>query len=401
VLNKITKLSLLLIVIFIIAFACSNKPSDVGGILIPKKDKIIFKEIDSYKNSFNQTFSTFEKDSLFFGNSKRVLLGSYKNLSVDMLLSFGILLQDSIAKDIEANQVKLISSWIEMHPNYWIGDKSHFEFTVKEINYNWSSNDFNNDTLEAVKSSLSSDILIKNTYSFSDSLIKFGIKNEVVNNWITNIANKSVSHINGLYFSPVSKTGIAGFQAISRFITSKYITLNMVFQKEGKWIDTIKAVQSLDLHVVSRTLPQQNANSLILQGSSLIRGKLWFDVSQIPDNVILNRATLDLFIDKSATEIGTVRTDTVAVRFFINKNENLINNTYGIAALYKKGDKYSGDIRKFVQRWVNGENNEGMEVRLGDEDRSANTIAFYRSDYKVDSLKPRLTILYTISNKND
>ena len=312
-----------------------------------------------------------------------------------MLIGFGILLPDSIKKGIKGNEIKLKSSWIEMKPNYWIGDKSHFEFSVKEINQSWTSNDFNNDTLNAVRASLGSEILIQDSYSFSDSLIKFSIDEQVVNKWVKQSADNTLASNDGLYFSPISNTGIVGFQAIARFVTSDFIKLNMVFEKQGVILDTLKAVQGLDLHVVTSTEPDQNDNSLVLQSSSAIRGKLWFDVSGVPANAILNKATLTLSIDESNTEIGTVKTDTVALRFYENKDENIIKKEYGVAALFKKDNSYSGDIRKFAQRWINGENNEGMEVRLSDEDRSANKIAFYKSDYKVDSLRPRLTIFYT------
>ena len=393
--NKIVKISLILSLI-IIAFACNDEPNSVGNALIPTGDRIVFQKIDSYNNGFIQNFSSFQKDSLFYGTSERILLGSYKNLSIDMLIGFGILFPDSIKDGLTKNEITLKSSWIEMKPNYWIGDKSHFEFSVKEINQSWTSNDFNNDTLNAVKSSLGNEILVQDSYSFSDSLIKFSIDNQVINKWVMQSADNSLAKNNGLYFSPISNTGIVGFQAIARYITSDYIILNMVFEKQGTILDTIKAVQSLDLHVVTSTEPNNNDNnSIILQSSSAMRGKLWFDVSSVPTNAILNKATLTLFIDEGNTEIGTVKTDTVAIRFYENKNENVIKKDYGIAALFKRGNSYSGDIRKFAQRWINGENNEGMEVRLSDEDRSANKIAFYKSDYQVDSLRPRLTIFYT------
>jgi hypothetical protein len=396
--NKFIKISFFLSLV-LIAFACNDDPTSVGDALIPNGDRITFQKIDSYSNNLTQTFSTFQKDSLFYGTSQRVLLGSYKNLSIDMLIDFGILFPDSIKDGLNNKEITLKSSWIEMKPNYWLGDKSHFEFSVKEINQSWTSNDFNNDTLNAVKSSLGNEILVQDSYSFSDSLIKFSIDEQVVNKWVLHVASNSLVSNNGLYFSPISNTGIVGFQAIARFIKSDYISLNMIFEKQGVILDTIKAVQSLDLHVVTSTEPEKNENSLVLQSSSSVRGKLWFDVSSVPANAILNKATLNLYIDELNTEIGSIKTDTVAISFFENRTENIIKKEYGIAALLKKDNSYSGDIRRFVQRWVNGENNEGMQVRLSDEERSANKIAFYKSNYQVDSLRPRLTIFYTTAKE--
>ena len=150
-------ISLLLLVI---AIGCSDDPNSVGNALIPENDKLKILTIDSETDSFEQEFVSFRKDSLFFGNSKRLLLGEYRNVSSDVLLRFFIILPDSIKTLLEStDSVSLRSSWIELYPDYWLGDKSSVDFLVNEIQTSWNPVEFNEDSLSLVQNSLGSSIL--------------------------------------------------------------------------------------------------------------------------------------------------------------------------------------------------------------------------------------------------
>ena len=75
-------------------------------------------------------------------------------------------------------------------------------------------------------------------------------------------------------------------------------------------------------------------------------------------------------------------------------NDSIIID-YGRYPLSKDGEKYIGDIRQFVQRWIDGEPNEGVELKFNDESRSASAISIFGSSHPNSSLRPRLTISYT------
>ena len=141
-------------------------------------------------------------------------------------------------------------------------------------------------------------------------------------------------------------------------------------------------------------IPNSNEN-IILQSSLGIRGKMFFDLSLVPENIVVNKATLDLFIDQSNTEFGTKKADTIAVGFLTNLEKVTISTKIGKYSLKRTENKYSGDIRLFVQNWVDGEDNEGMSIQLTDELRSVSHVGIYSSSCPIDSLKPKLTIYYT------
>ncbi|MCB9209697.1 MAG: DNRLRE domain-containing protein [Ignavibacteriales bacterium] len=392
---KINYLSLLFISLIAIFVSCSDDPNSVGNVLVPDKDKVKSKVVDSYNNSFEQSFISFQKDSLFFGSSSRLLLGSYKNISSEALMAFLISLPDSIEVPYDSNLVTLKSSWIELYPNYWIGDSVNFNFTAHQINTSWNAIEINDDTVNAIHTTLGANILESLEYTPGDSVIKFTIDNNLVESWVKKSFDESFPENYGILLAPASSNGIMGFQGLTNFPNNVYPLLHMEFEKEGKFIDTVYAYPNLDLHLPTGERLSEPQNTVLLQSSIGVRGKLKFSLDNVPENILVNSAILDLQIDELNTFQGTIKTDTVAVSFLSDYNSITVNEDFGRYPLFLKGSKYSGEIRQFVQRWLDGEKNEGLEIKLSDENRSASIITFLSSTYPVDSLKPRLTIYYS------
>ncbi len=283
-----------------------------------------------------------------------------------------------------------------MYPNYWIGDSTDFLFTVHKINTHWNPIELNEDTINNIHSSLGPNILESFSYIPGDTTIKFSIDSELVENWIRRSYDDTYPEDNGILLAPQSNTGIAGFQALTSFPFYPYPSLHLEFEKEGAFIDTVLAVPKLDIHIPTGERLPDPVNSVLLQGSINVRGKLKFNIETIPSNILINSATLDLFVNEANTFEGTIETDTVAVSFYQNSELDSINTGFGKSPIVKKDGKYSGDIRQFVQRWLDGEPNEGIEVKLSDEGRSAAAITFYDNMHPNETVRPRLTIYYTI-----
>lgn len=386
---------LILSIIVNLFISCADEPNSTGNQLIPDEDKITLNKIDSYTNSFEQSLSTFNKPN-FFGSSSRILLGNFNNLKSEILIDFLILLPDTTKEQLKNSTIKLKSSFISMRPNYWIGDKSDFQFTVQSINRSWNPSTITNDTINSIRNSLSEDILDKSTYNFSDSLITFSFNNSLVNSWINEVLDTEAPKFYGIFLSPITLNSLAGFQALTTFPVTEYILLNMVFEKEGSYIDTITANPSLDIHIVDGELPLNTSNSFILSSGLSVRGNLWFDLSQVPTNILVNKADLQLFIDTLNTFEGSVKTDTIKVSILKNRDSNEVNaDIISRNLLRSSSNKYSGDIKQIIQTWLNGEKNEGIEIKLSDEGRSISQIAIWGNINSIDSLKPRLTIYYT------
>lgn len=392
---KTYKILLLIFLAIVFLASCADDPNSVGSALIPEEDQLASKKIDSFNNSFEQSFVSFKKDSLFFGSSTRLLLGSYKNITSEALIKFFIQLPDSIEEGLTNGDMSLKSSWIEIFPNYWIGDSNGFNVSIHSINNSWNPIEFSLDTLNLIHNGQGTNILEELSYQPGDTVMNLYINTEPVRNWVFKSFDESYPENYGILFSPQSNNGIIGFQGLTNFPGSIYPTLNLEFEKNGSVIDTILAVPNLDLHVpVGERLPEPSGE-IILQSSLGIRGKLKISLEQVPQNILVNSAVLDLFIDDGNTFIGTVKTDTIAATMLYDFVGDSLKTEFGRYPIVKKGDKYTGELKQFVQRWIEGEPNEGMELKLTDESRSASTISLFGSDYTDASLRPRLTLYYT------
>lgn len=376
------------IVLLGISIACSDDPNSVGSLLIPEKDILKSETLELLAESVE----SFEKDSVNFGSSSSLLLGNYNNVSSKVLLAFLITLPDSIMDPYSTDEVNLKSAWIEIYPNYWLGDKSDISFTAHKINTAWNPLTVDDDSLSVIESSIGDDILSSLSYAEGDSIIGFTIDNNLVENWVKRSFDSSVESNYGILLAPaISSTTIFGFQALTSFALDQYTTLHLEFEKPGEFIDTVLSTPNLDLHVpVGEKLADPN-NGIILQGGISSRGKIKINSETIPKNIVINNALLDLYVQSS--DEGTISSDTIAVSFlssFVNTN---VNENFGRYPLVKKDNKYSGDIRQFVERWLDDEVNEGLEIKLSDEIRRANAVTIYGTE--DIAFTPKLTLYYT------
>lgn len=372
----------------VILISCSNDPNSVGSLLIPEKDAIKTKTLELFADSIE----SFQKDSINFGSSSTLLLGNYNNISSKVLLAFLINLPDSIKDPYTNNEANLKSAWIEIYPNYWLGDKIDISFTVHKINQSWNPLTFNFDSLSFIESSIGEDILSSLSYTEGDSVIGFTIDNNLVENWVKRSFDSSVEFNNGVLLAPTSNSStIFGFQALTSFPLDRYTTLFLEFEKPGEFVDTVLSTPNLDIHLPLGEKTVDPNNGIVLQGGISSRGKIKISSQNIPDNIVINNALLDVYI--KSTDEGTISSDTIAVSFLSDFTNSTVNKNFGRYPLVKEGNKYSGDIRQFVERWIDGEANEGLEIKLSDEIIRANSVTVYGT--KDISFTPKLTLFYT------
>lgn len=398
--EKFLKIKSFLFITFVLVggifVSCSDDPNSVGIDTIPKGDQLQTNVYSTLTEKVEQSIVTFQEDSLFWGSSTRLLLGEYKNISSEALISFQVSLPDSILTSLQDNDsTQLINSWIELYPNYWIGDSVNFNFTAHQINTSWNSVKITDDTIANIRASLGPNLLQNYDYSAGDTVIKFDIGNEIVNNWVKRSYDTSYPNDYGILLKPSASGGMVGFQALASYPTSSYPTLFLVFEKLNDFVDTVAVYPGLDIHLTSGDRLLDAANAVYLQGSISVRGRLFFNIDSLPENVLINSANLELFVDDMNSFQGSVKSDTIAASFYHNFAADSIRYDYGKYPILKDGDKYSGDIRQFVQRWVEGESNEGIELKLSDENRSPAAVSLYTGEHPIESLRPRLTIYYT------
>lgn len=372
--------------------ACNDSPSSIGDDLITG-DLVDIKKLDSNTDSLTQTSYSFKK-VIPLGTSSLVLLGRKDSIEASMLLRFAYTLPDSIEEAIKLNELTVQSSWVEMIGIYNYGQKTDpVNYSVHKINSNWTSTGFTIDSLPFL------DIGTENISidpQVQDSLYSYNLDNQVVLEWMKASFDSTVEDNNGMLLKPLTSSGkIVGFQAFST-LEPGYARLKTVISKPGVYIDTIEASLVTDLSVVKGSIPDFASERIIVQSSVAINAKLWFDVSMIPSNAIINYASITLFndanksvlSDDAISAIGLYFVKDTVVKNIIEEDDPLIIE--GVET------KYTGEITSFVRRWVTDKRNFGMIIRNAFQVRGIDLLAFYPSSHPDPLLKPKLTVIYSV-----
>ncbi len=386
-------LRFILILIFIFFAACEDSPSSIGLELIPGQDLIKIDSINSRDASFQQN-SAYFVDSLNLGASSRIIIGKDDRITSTGLLRFFIGIPDSITAYLDSDSIQVLSASVKIIPNYFLnGTTAEFDFTVHEITETWTPASFNQDSLNNLSYN-QTDISTERTYT--DSIITFKLPNDLVLKWMKNSRDNTAFSNDGLVFKPTAGTQrFVGFQALSSFGTGEFAKLNVEFQKINSIVDTIESIPSADIHVLDWSLPTVPADKILLHGGISTKGRVTFDLSKIPQNALVNKASLFLYADETQSNLASVASDTINVRIFADSTANEIVANTSTYKLVKSGTYYKGDVSTIVQLWLNGFDNEGFRISLSDELRSLSYLAVYGSIAADVNMRPRLELIYT------
>lgn len=377
-----------------IIISCTDDISSIGSGLIPNKDIIDILFINSEEGAFEQQ-SKYYTDSLSLNTSRVLLLGKHDNVESTMMMKFLIFMPDSIKDAVSDGILEILSSTMELEPISTFANKSnHFDFNVYKINSSWNSLTFDKDSL----SDLSYDNFdLSSNRNYSDTLISFDFDKELTEDWLKySVAEEQASNNNGIYFNfEASSNKIIGFPAISYEDGAKLARLKIVFEVPGKFLDTMEVEVTSDVHVVLGDLPVGNQENIFIQGGIVVRANLMIDVSQIPDNTIINQAILKMSYDESESLIGTMISDSLGVAALVDYNSNELDENLYPTLLKREGSIYSGDITRFVQSWVSTQENHGLQIFLVNEIITVNKVALKGASPADPNLKPYLEVIYT------
>ncbi|MGA9293802.1 MAG: hypothetical protein WBV81_14505, partial [Ignavibacteriaceae bacterium] len=109
---------------------------------------------------------------------------------------------------------------------------------------------------------------------------------------------------------------------------------------------------------------------------------------------IINDAKLTLNMNTAETYLGDT-TNSILAAFLKDSSSNVLDSAGSIANFSEQNNLMTGTITSYVQKWVNTGVNEGIILFLRNQIGSVDLFTFYGSD-AVDSLKPRLHIIYTL-----
>ncbi|MEW6195488.1 MAG: hypothetical protein AB1521_10050 [Bacteroidota bacterium] len=398
--NKSVKLLFLSFISVFLLIACNDDPSSTGLGLITDKDKVQFSELDSYSTGMRQSSGYFE-DEQNLGSSELLILGKNSYSESVVLMHFSIFLTDSLKTQLNNHEAFVRQVWMEMTPVYTLGDAANnFDFTVHKINSKWSSAGFDKDSLSSGSFSFDpTNVLISKT--IDDTTFNFDIEPEVVQKWLEYHADTlSNPKYYGLLLKPTSGTQkMIGLKSLQSSDSETLPLIHVVMEKPSVYKDTISINPYMDIHVVTGEV-STDPNRIVLEGGLPIKGNLFFDLSSLTKDLIINKATLELTVDTVASIDGSAKSDSILARILKDSTAKSLTGDSLIATVIKRtGNVFSGDITWMVQRWAQGTvENQGILLELYDEDESTARISIYGTKEPQALLRPRLKIIYVKKN---
>ena len=387
------KIVTLTLISFLILSSCQDDPTSLGKDLLGTELDILV--LDSQKDSLTQHTGSFVADSLAFGSSIRLILGSVEDLKSTMLMRFGLILPDSVRTSLINQSLTILSAETELRPIYRIGEETEqFDFSVHKIISDWGTRGFNKDSLAALTYEQTE---LTESKQITDSLITFNINANVALEWLEGLISDTLGTNNGMIFLPNEAAKRAfGFRAHPFTTNDDSPIIRYIIQDEEQKIDTLISRVIFDVHVVEGTTQPAPAQRFQMTAGIGERGKLFFDLSDLPRNANINRAELSLTVDTLASLLGNSAVDSLRVRLFSDSSNYKINSDQRLQRIIYDGVTFKGDISRLVQTILLGSDNQGFRLVLGNESESLNRYVLYGSNYTDEALRPKLKIFYNV-----
>ncbi len=394
--KNISLVFLFAISIFFIV-SCNDSPTDLGTKFL-SQDGVEVLKLDSSIDTINQSSYSF-KNVFPLGASSQLLLGKAENITSNVLLKFVFAIPDSIREELAARNLTVIDSYVEMFRNYSFGDSNAtFDYAAYKVNEQWSSSLFTADSFAFLDYDNSMDLSF-NRMTANDTVYSFHLDTTLTSSWLQNYIDTSVASNYGILLAPSDNTQkVLGFTAFNTTAENDP-RLRIVVQKPGAYIDTLIGFVSSDISVVLGDIPNVGTENIVVQSSLTAEAKLIFDFSVVPEDVVINLATLTLTVDTLATKTGSSFSNRLSVYLLDDSASNKLNTDF-VYTLDRSGATFTGDITNILRAWNNRVDNQGLLIKSTLEFWGLETFVLKGSNAPIVEQRPRLEIVYSRGKNN-
>lgn len=391
--HKIILTFIQFVFLFFFVSSCSDTPTDLGSDLL-NPDLIGVISFDSQKDSIFQRSYSFKK-VIALGGASRILIGKADNLTANALFVFTFIISDSLKQLVRNDSLIVLSAKVELTPDYVFGDSNAtFDYSVHKINSSWVSSSFTADSFLSSKFSYEPNDLSSNRVE-GDSLYSFDLDVNTVKDWLKNQVDTSLAKNNGIVILPTATTNkIVGFVAFNPEISND-TKVKAVVQRLGTTRqDTLTAFVLSDVYVIigeNTVTPER----MIVQAGVVSNSYLYFDLSKIPDNAVINYAKLSVELDTLNSKFGSSFTNSLRA-FLVTNSDSLKVDENTTESLFRNGKRYEGNVSAFVRYWLNQKDNQGIILKAGNENAGVEKFILKGSSYPVYEERPKLEIVYTV-----
>ncbi len=378
----------LLMVLFLAG--CENNPNDLGLTFINPNDTAGSRILDTTiitSSNFRNYINTNGSSNFFIGYNNATG-NQYTAKSLIQYLNIPTTYQDA----------KVLSATLKMrYSKYAYKDtNATVAFNVYRVNRGINLLTATNDSVS------SSDIGSTSLGSYSGnptdaSIINITLDNQTIKDWLMYAHDSSYAVKNyGLAFVPNSgSTTIKGFYSENN-VDSLRPKIALVLQTTTS-TDTVilGSPSTLSLNNASTSAIPSSGYFLVQNGISF-RNILKFNFPNLPSNVIINEAYLQLTLNSSQSFITSGTSNQIKADMVTDSSTKATNDeSFFLTRL--DSITYTVRINQIVQRWNSSIiPNYGLSLRCPSEKLNLDNFVFYNSDNADVSKRPKLRVRYSI-----
>lgn len=388
---------ILIFIISLIALSCSENPTITGYLTLNPIDSLIVTRFDSTKDSVSVHHRQLIQHDIL-GGSKRYLVGRYGNLVAHSLIRFKLGLTSELRDAIKNSNISILSARIKMNPVYKFGDNHNntFEMEIYEVYTDFDEYKFNLDSLKSGRYEIIRENILTRSID-EDTLYYCELDTSKVLQWFTQIASDTSKKLSGILLSPTLSTNyIKGFASSNAYYVGEPTVLEIIAQYNSKIDSTLKFFVDADLHVVEsdETVITDDAK-IVLQSGIRTKSFIYFDLSKVPANAIVNSALLRLYPDTLLSKFGTSHHDSILVQFVTDSLKISVDSAFAYTLTKTPQGFYEGQLNYFVQKWIDNKNNQGLLLSTRDPDGGVDKFVFFGPNSVVYERRPQLIINYS------
>jgi len=374
--------------------SCSDDPSSLGSDLL-NQDNIVVSTLDSFNDTLTQKFEPFNA-KLSLGASDVLIVGKDANVESQILLAFYVPVASKYLSDLDSG-LTFLSANISFTRNYYYGDTLlPFNVGIHQVTSSWNSL-FTSDSLTHLTYDQNSAV---QSTDISGDLYSFSVNPNLAKEWFNAAKDTALAKNYGILIKPFGATRFTGFTA-STSLNAGVPSIKIVVKKTTafeSYEDTLVYNGSVDVHVIKGTFPEPSTKTLTIQNGTGVQGKLWFDLSKLPQDAVVNTAKVILSIDTVNMKVGSAYSDGLLAYQIVDSLTDSTSTQF-LVSLSRSGNTYSGDVARIINIALQSKINYGMLITSSYQIKGLENFALFNNDPSNNAFKPRLTITYSQKKK--
>lgn len=364
----------------LLATGCVNEPTTVGSGLVPGADLV---KVDSLTVAASGSFSILVPPDTLNSFRTTVVVGRRGTLE-----AWGLMLFSEVNSGYSS--IAIQSAEIHLTPRFHLGDSlAAVSFDLRRALADWTGGTFGYEDVRDPSFAESPARSTHNLGTIIDTIdVVLPLDSALVGAWVR--ADTTMPNF-GVVLEPTNTDVLYGF--VNPRLHILYLPAGAT-DPDTLIFPTIVDQYGFALGGMDTTSFQDSV-LLTVRAGAAVRSILSFDVSGLPAQSAIHRATLEIRADASQFDPSSNMQDSLRATFR-DQTTGFIERFEAVSTVSESGNArmYSFNITAFVQFWTQGSGLPEVGIRSWNERNGVEGFVLHGSA-AADSLKPQLKILYS------